>query len=763
MKPRQLNAPSPGLILFYGFLLISLITLEYYFSQVFEKKSSHASPDQPVISSYGPRIRFEKNAGQTDPQVAFLCRGRNHILYLTSTGSVMHLNGDDENLNTIPLQMEILDANPDAKGKGLNQLVSRSNYFRGNDPGQWITDVPNYDRVGFEDIYKNIDLIYYINDNEVEFDFMVKPGAKPEMIRMNFSGVEKVKINRNGDLIVHAGGHKLVYRKPLAWQTIDGSRHHVDVQFALAEKNEICFNTGKYNNNETLIIDPQVVYSTYLGGSETESGYAIAVDAEGCAYVTGSTTSTDFPTFSSFQSELTPGMFSNLSDIFVTKFNAAGTDIVFSTYIGGNWGDEAKGIAIDGNNYIYLTGTTWSKDDPTTQEDEGFPLMSAYQSQIGDNNFSDAFITVLTNTGSALYYSTYFGGDGEDTGEDIAVSIDGYAFITGVNFSFYLPMKNAFLDSKPSYYYDAYVAKFNPHTSGENSLVYSTYLGGNYDDYGYAIAVDRYGCAYVTGTAKSTDFPTTPDPIQGERKVSSDIFVTKFSADGLSLDYSTYLGSDGSDEGKDIEVDSAGCAYVCGYGRDGFPTTPGAFITSGGYSILSKLLADGSGFIYSTHVPISGRIAVDDMGQVYIASSLARMVGEVVKSDAYIVAINSAGSDTLFTLTLGGSEGEGARDIAVDKDRSLYITGTTSSADFPVENAYQIGLGGKSDVFVAKIGVPKEELIVKVLQDPLNHNPEPMPNTSFDIYLVDLTNIAEPYAYFESRATDDNGLLHLPT
>src|SRR4030043_1962850 len=275
MKPHQLNARSPRLILFCGFLLISLITLGYCFFQFLKRESPHASPDQPVISSYGPRIRFEKNAGQTDPQVAFLCRVRNHILYLTSTGSVMHLNGDDENLNTIPLQMEIVGANPDAKGKGLNQLVSRANYFRGNDPGQWITDVPNYDRVGFEDIYKNIDLIYYINDNEVEFDFMVKPGAKPEMIRMSFSGVEKMKINRNGDLIVRAGGHRLVYSKQLAWQTIDGLRNPVNVLFAMADTHELCFKTGKYNNHETLIIDPQVVYSSYLGGSESDFDYAV--------------------------------------------------------------------------------------------------------------------------------------------------------------------------------------------------------------------------------------------------------------------------------------------------------------------------------------------------------------------------------------------------------------------------------------------------------------------------------------------------------
>lgn len=766
MKPNKLNALSPRFILIFGSLLICLMIFCNCFFHYFKQESLQSAPDQPGISTCGPRIRFEKNDGQTDPQVAFLCRGRNHILYLTSNGSVMHLNGDDDHLNNLPLQMEIVGANPDAKAKGISKLVSKSNYFRGNDPGRWITDVPNYDRVGFEDVYKNVDLIYYINDNEVEFDFVVKSGATPERIRMNFSGVKKMKISRNGDLIVNAGGHRLVYRKPIAWQTINGNKNPVDVRFALADKHELYFKIGEYNRLETLIIDPQVVYSSYLGGSNNESGSAIAIDAEGCAYLTGSTTSADFPTFNSFQGNLTPGIFNNLSDVFVTKFNASGTDIEFSTYLGGNWDDKANGIAIDENNHIYITGTTWSIDDPDTKEtNEGFPLLNAYQAERADPSYkgtSDAFVTVLNNTGSSLYYSTYFGGDGEDTAEDIAISIDGNAFITGVNFSYHLPVKNAYMSSKSSYYYDAYVAKFNPHNTGENSLVYATYLGGNFDDYGYGIAVDKFGCAYVTGSAKSTDFPTTSDPIQGARKTSSDIFVTKFSTDGLSLEYSTYLGSDGSDEGKSIEVDTAGCAYICGYGSNGFPTTPGAFITAGGYSILSKLLPDGSGFVYSTHVPNSGRIAVDDKGQVYIASSYAKMVGEVIKSDAYIVAMNSEGSDTLFTLIFGGTESDGARDIAVDNDRSLYITGNTSSSDFPVTNAFQASYAGKNDVFVAKIGVPKEELIVKVFQDPLNHNPGPIANAKFEIYHIDLSKPENPFTFVETQFSDDNGLLYLP-
>ena len=656
--------------------------------------------------------------------------------------------------------MQIVGANHSSEAIGIHQLKSRSNYFNGNDSNSWLTNIPHYSRIGYEGVYHGIDLVYYIRNNEVEFDFVVKSGVQPDVIHLRFAGADKTTLNREGDLVVRAGNHELVYRKPVAWQTFENKKHNVDVEFTLANNN-IGFNLGEYDRNETLIIDPQLVYSTYLGGTETDVGYAIAVDAEGCAYVTGSTISTDFPTFNSFQSEKSPGMFNSLRDVFVTKFNPEGTDIVFSTYIGGNWDDDANGIALDNNNNIYLTGTTSSKDDPDTPEDEGFPLMSAYQNQIGDNNFSDAFLTVLNNTGSMLSYSTYFGGDGEDQGTDIAVSSDGYAFITGVNFSFDLPVKNAYMSSKPSYHYDDFVAKLNPRTSGENSLVYSSYLGGNLDDWGYGIAVDLDGCAYVTGSAKSTDFPTTPDPIQGERKESSDAFVTKFSADGLSLVYSTYLGSDGSDEGLDIEVDTAGCAYVCGYGMDGFPTTPGAFITSERSSFVSKLLPDGSGFVYSTHVLGNGRIAVDDTGQVYIATAYARMVGDVVKANASVAVLNPEGSDTLFTVIIGGSESESATDIAVDDDRSIYIVGSTISTDFPMENAFQSSQAGKSDVFIAKFGKSKKKLVVEVLQDPLNHDALPIPNALFDIYAIDLSKKDDPLNFIETQATDEKGLLHL--
>ncbi len=744
-----------------GILLLSLVIFGCFLAQSFSTRTYVNPPEEPLQTSHNPRLRFEKNAGQTDPKVDFLCRGKNHMLYLTSTESVLHLLGDGKHLSSVPLRMQIVGGNPGSEATGIHQLKSRSNYFNGGNPDRWLTDIPHYDRVGYEGVYDGIDLVYYIRDNEVEFDFVVKPGVMPDVIVLRFAGADKMKINRKGDLIVRVGNHDLIYRKPVAWQTTGNEKRFVDVEYSLADNNSICFRLREYDIDETLVIDPQFVYSTYLGGAEYEIGYAIAVDAEGCAYVTGSTSSTDFPTFNSIQNKKSPGMFTYLRDVFVTKFNPEGSDIIFSTYIGGNWDDDAYGIALDRSNNVYLTGSTWSKDDPDTPEDEGFPLMSAYQDQIGDKNASDAFVTVLTSSGNALLYSTYFGGDGEDQGTDIAVSSDGYAYITGINFSWGFPIKNAYMASKPSYYYDAFVAKLNPAASGENSLVYSSYLGGNYDDWGYGIAVDREGCAYVTGSAKSTDFPTTPDPIQGERKLSSDVFVTKFSADGLSLVYSTYLGSDGSDEGKAIEVDTAGCAYICGSASPDFPTTPGAFMTSGRSSFVCKLLPDGSGFVYSTLSPYSKKIAVDDTGQVYIASGYSVKVGDVFLADVHVAVLNPEGSDTLYTITFGGSESESANDIAVDDDRSIYLVGSTSSSDFPVENAFQISNAGKNDVFVAKFGKSKKKLVVEVLQDPLNHDALPIPNTLFVIYAINLSNRSDPLNYIETQATDEKGLLHL--
>lgn len=238
--------PFFRVILSFGILLLSLIIMAMFSIQNFKPAEPENLSNQSVTPSFNTRLRFEKNVGQTDSQVDFLCRGKNHILYLTPTESVLHLLGDEENLNSVPLRMQMVGANHSSEAIGIHQLKSRSNYFNGNDPGSWLTNIPHYSRIGYKGVYHGIDLVYYIRNNEVEFDFIVKPGVQPDVIHLRFAGADKTTLNRDGDLVVRAGNHELIYRKPVAWQTFENEKHHVDVRFTLAN-NSIGFDLGEYD------------------------------------------------------------------------------------------------------------------------------------------------------------------------------------------------------------------------------------------------------------------------------------------------------------------------------------------------------------------------------------------------------------------------------------------------------------------------------------------------------------------------------------
>ncbi len=696
--------------------------------------------------SFNPGPRFEKNAGQTDPEVDFLCRGESHILYLTSTGSILHLLGDGGNRRSIPLRMELSGSNPRSEASGFDEMKSKSNYYTGSDPDSWITGVPHYSKVGYLDIYNGIDMVYYFNDDKLEFDFNVSPGADPEQIRLSFSGADKFEKDGNGNLSVSAGGHELVFNKPSAWQEKAGRKQEVEVQFAVLDGGNIRFDIGSYDTNAGLTIDPQIVYATYLGGSKSESGNGIAVDRFGCAYVTGSTSSTDFPVWKAHQGTMYPG--STYSDIFVTKMNPEGNDIIYSTYIGGKYTESGDAIAVDSRCRVCITGRTGSGAYDSTPESERFPLKNALRRITGDSQ--NAFVSVLDSTG-ILIYSTYLGGEYEDWGADIAVDASGCVYVTGTTFSFppEFPIKNAFMTKKPSYYFDPFMTKIDPSKSGEASLVYSTYVGGEHDDYGYGIAVDGNGCAYVTGQA-TDNFPTTPNAIQSEYKGKGDVFITKIDtkrSGAESLVYSTYLGDENSNSGSAIEVDASGFAYVSGSAA--IPATPGAF-SSTSISFICKLNASGSGFVYLARVLSGNCLALDAEGNVYTV--LITDFGKGRK----VLALNTDGTDTLFTQrTTAGS------DLAVDADGAVYVVGGTNADGLATANAFKKNLAGSYDAFIEK-WYPKEMLLVKVLADPREHLHQRIRNTPVDLYSIDLANRTAPLAFLARKTTDQKGVIRLP-
>jgi hypothetical protein len=488
------------------------------------------SGDQALAQAYGQLpMSFELNQGQTDPQVAFLSRGSGYALFLTPTESVLSLQAPaavapgiatDQAATDSVLSMQLVGASATPQVVGLNELPGTSNYFIGNDPSQWHTDVPNYGQVEERSVYPGVDLVYYGNQQQLEYNFTVAPGADPGVIRMTFTGAESATLDDQGNLMLQTAGGPVVEQAPVLYQQSGGVRQSVAGHFVLEGNGQVGFSVGSYDRSQALIIDPILSYSTYLGGSGSDSGGSIAVDSAGDAYVTGITASTNFPTAHPLQA--TSGA---NNDAFVAKLNPAGSALVYSTYLGGSDYDSADAIAVDSAGNAYVTGTTASTNFPTAN-----PLRATF----GGGGY-DAFVAKLNSTGSALVYSTYLGGSGDDLGNGIAVDSAGNAYVTGSTRSSNFPTANPLQATYGGAYLgNAFVAKLNPAGS---ALVYSTYLGGSgyYGDQGDGIAVDAAGDAYVTGHTSSTNLPTA-NPLQATYGGgNSDAFVAKLNPAGSAL------------------------------------------------------------------------------------------------------------------------------------------------------------------------------------------------------------------------------------
>lgn len=683
-----------------------------------------------VSESYGKLpLSFEANGGQQDPQVKFLSRGSGYNLFLTNREAVLVLTKSEKlapasankmthatlsqepKRQSIVLRTQIVGADPAAKVTGKEELPGRVNHFIGSDPAKWHTDVVTYAKVRYEQVYPGIDLVYYGNQGQLEYDFVVGPGADPSRLRLRMDGAQKMYVDSQGRLVVQTGGGALCWNKPNVYQQAGGKRQAVKGKYVLRRGHELGFEVAAYDTAKSLIIDPSLVYSTYLGGTSFDSASGIAVDTSGNAYVTGWTTSTNFPT--------TPGAFQTMLngstfDIFVTVLNPTGTALIYSTYLGGTSADSATGIAVDTAGNAYVTGGTYSTDFPTTP--------GAYQTTFG--GYYDAYATELNPTGSALVYSTYLGGSDIDGGHGIAVDTSGNAYVAGDTDSANFPTTAGAFQITSSGSKDAFVTELNPTGS---ALVYSTYLGGSGLDYGDGVALDTSGNAYITGEAYSSDFPTTAGAFQTTYNGLGDGFVTELNSAGTGLLYSTYLGGSGSEHAVGVAVDTAGNAYITGYTTStDFPTTAGAFQTTfdGLYDrFVTKLNPAGTGLLYSTYLGGSsgdygGRIAVDTAGNAYVTGyttstdfpttpgAFQTTFGEG-STDAFVSELNSTGTELLYSTFLGSRNRSYGTGVAVDTRGNAYVTGYTLSTNFPTTpGAFQTeASGGASpeEAFVTKI------------------------------------------------------------
>ena len=713
------------------------------------RKLRGAQAQPQIAAAYGKLpLQFELNRGQTDPRVQFLSRGSNYTLFLSEGEAVLQLRNADpapdgtgfgvrnapdqkarnpqsaiRNPQSAVVRLKLVGANPAPLAAGQEELPGKVNYFIGNDPAKWRTNVPTYARVKYREVYRGVDLVYYGNQRQLEHDFVVAPGAGPEQIRMAVEGAERVELD-SGDLVLHAAGGDVRLRAPVAYQEVDGARRWVAASYVLQEGNpqseirnpksdaphsqEVGFELAAYDATRPLVIDPVLVYSTYFGGSGYDSAYTIAVDSFGSAYVAGMTSSLDFPT----ASPLRPSN-GGYYDAFVAKLDPTGTALIYSTYLGGNDDDGGNSIAVDSSGNAYVTGFTWSSDFPTAS-----PLKAWV---CGSEACKDAFIAKLNPAGSALLYSTYLGGSDEEEAWGIAVDSAGNAYVTGYTYSIDFPTVNA-LRPDSGGYYDAFVAKLN---AAGSALLYSTYLGGSDDDEGWGIAVDSAGNAYVAGYTYSIDFPTA-SPLQGalggEGYGYEDAFIAKLNAAGSALVYSTYLGGSDNDEPWGIAVDSEGNVYItgCTYSTD-FPTANALQPSSGGGqqdAFVAKLNAAGSALVYSTYLgggdtDDGWAIAVDSAGNAYVigytystdfptATPLQGTLGGY--ADAFIAKLGADGSALEYSTYLGGVDQDIGGGIAVDSAGNVYVVGFTYSADFPTAGPLQAASGGGQDVFIAKIG-----------------------------------------------------------
>lgn len=681
---------------------------------------SDATTKARVVEAYGKLpLSFEANRGQTDDQVRYLARGPGYTFFLTPTEAVIALNGrqaaggDEITANGQPgrsvVRMKLVGANADLQITGSDPLPGKSNYFIGKDPKNWRTNISHFHKVHYHKVYPGIDLVFYGNPRQLQYDFTIAPGADPETITLAFEGADRLEIDAQGNLILHIPGGQVIQHPPIIYQDVKGTRHPVDGQFVLREKQKVGFRVAKYDSSRPLVIDPVLVYSSFLGGSLSDQGFGIAVDATGNAYVTGSADSADFPT--------TVGAFdttrSTIPDAFVTKVNPTGSALVYSTYLGGDGTDRGLGIAVDGTNMAYVTGVTGSTD---------FPDVNAFQPDLEGG--TDAFVTKLNAAGDGLEYSTYLGGNLDDQGNAIAVDSANNVYITGETNSADFFTRNSFqaaLDIAP----DAFVAKIDPSQVGDDSLIYSTYLGGNQNDRGFGIAVDAALRAYVTGMTDSADFPVL-NAFQADFEGITDAFVTRLNAAGSALEYSTYLGGNLGDQGNAIRVDAANTAYVTGVTASAdFPTTMGAFDTTfNGIQdvFVTKFNNAGTMLVYSTYIggaaeDVGRGIAVDGTGNAYITGDTrsdnfptAGSPFQAARSglqDAFVTKLNATGTGLVYSTYLGGSLTDIGYGIAVDPLDNAYVTGETASGGvtaFPTTaGAFDTTFNDIIDAFVAKV------------------------------------------------------------
>jgi beta-propeller repeat-containing protein len=676
----------------------------------------------PAARLKASAVSFEENQGQVDSQVRFLGHAGKGTIYFTPGEAVLALHSRDSQKKPeiSVLRLKWVGANSGPEIVAENPLPGRINYLIGRDPAQWHTGIPTYARVRYAGLFPGVDAVFYSKGGEIEYDLLLAPGADPAKISLALQGAKSMRLARNGDLVLTLRNAEVRQRKPMVYQEMNGVRRLLAAHYVIHGDNTVGFQVAGLDRRLPLVIDPRLSYSTFLGSNTLDTVESVAVDQFGNAYLTGSTIF-GFPTKNPAQGNQLG------ADAFVTKLSPSGGSLIYSTILGGSSSDAGHAIAVDRFGSAYVGGETGSTDFPTTP--------GAFHPAPGSIDTNNGFVTKLSPSGSSFVYSLLLGGGDLDQIRAIALDTQHRVYVTGFTCSTNFPVTNAFQPVTQSQNCadgggDAFVTRLN---SAGTALDYSTYLDGTIESIGNGIAVDSTFHAFVTGATESPDFPTTPGAFQRTLKAKvipefphdinqSNAFVTKFSADGRSLVYSTFLGGTADDVASAIALDPDGRACVAGAASSpDFPISAGAFqktMHGGSDAFVTKFQLSGGGLFYSTFLggnsgDGASSIAVDSLGRAYVAGGTSSTDFPVFNpiqahlagaQDAFVTKLSATGNSLFFSTYLGGTAIDVANSIRLDSQGNVFVGGATDSTNFPTTpGAFSRTKKQNTDGWVAKI------------------------------------------------------------
>jgi uncharacterized repeat protein (TIGR01451 family) len=703
----------------------------------------------------GLPLMFEPNQGQadldpSDSRARFVARGSGYSLFLGSQGAILNLVSQSANsrgasplpnANKTPrtvqleaLQMKLAGANLNASVSGMDPLPTIANYLIGNDPSRWRTNVPQFTRVRYHDLYPGIDLVFYGNQGRLEYDFQVAPGANPSRAQLEFDGAQRLEL-KDGDLVIHSRTTSVRLAAPAVYQQIAGRRHSVNAKFVLLGSNRAGFAVGDYDHSRELVIDPVLYLSTYFGGSGDELGTTVAIDAAGNIYLAGSTTSPTLP--AGTQTTVLQSALVGTQNVYIAKITPGQSTLLdYVTYLGGNGIDTPVGIGVDASGDAYVAGTTSSTNFPTTS--------TAYQTspEAGSTGTQHVFATELAGTGQTLNFSTYLSGSGNDLATGMTLDSSGFIYITGTTTSTQasdyaqgqqfpvttypniIPFQNV-PRALPGVV-QFFATKVNTLASATSAVSYSTYFGGGTSATnppsatGGYIAVDPQGNMYFTGTTNfeftgnspNSDFPILNSyqpcldqappaviPISPTctytattQPIATDAFVAKIdpnaTSQGAQLQWSTYVGGVNNDSGSGIGLDNAENVYITGTTNSPNIAVSSTVTNAGTYQhcLDSPQTPSGATCPTFTTTPPSDAF-------------VGRLTNPAENSTVTNVQL------TYFSY-LGGSGNDQGIALAVDLGNGAVVTGSTESTDFPVfptPSEIQNVINGPQNAFIARL------------------------------------------------------------